>query len=56
MKVRGAPARVSRGPAYVRGAGGGCEMGSMPRRMRFAFSASFSQARANSCSACTEVR
>ena len=33
-----------------------CETGSMPMRILFALSASFSQARAKSCSASTEVR
>ena len=36
--------------------GMGWETGSMPMRIRLAFSASFSQARASSCSACTLVR
>ena len=36
--------------------GMGCEIGSRPIRIRFAFSDSFSRARAKSCSACTLVR
>ncbi len=51
-----AAASTSTGAVVVKGAGIGCETGSSPMRIRLAFSASFSHARANRCSACTLVR